>query len=716
MRNGCETVQQIPQHSTATDLEDKFTMANRLAKEKSPYLLQHAHNPVDWYPWSEEAFSRAAAENKPIFLSIGYSTCHWCHVMERESFEDQEVARLLNDTFICIKVDREERPDIDNIYMTVCTMMTGSGGWPLTIIMTPDKKPFFAGTYFARQTRHGRLGMLDMIPRLGEIWRTRHDEVLQSTDKILAILQQQNKSSPGSDLDREILQHAFTELAGRYDSLNAGFSGAPKFPTPHNISFLLRYWKNTGQDQALTMAEQTLSAMRLGGIFDHVGFGFHRYATDEKWLLPHFEKMLYDQALLAIAYLEAYQVTNNSLYRQTADEIFTYVLRDLLSPENGFYSAEDADSEGVEGKFYVWTIKELQSALAPDDADFMQRLYNIKPEGNFHDEASNTLTGGNIFHLTKSLTAFAAESGEKPEKFLARHERLRQKLFARREERIHPHKDDKILTDWNGLMIAALALGARILDNKTYLKCAESAARFILTDMRHGAKFLHRYRDGESAVDGMLCDYAYVVWGLLELYAANFDAEILAEAIFWNQRLLELFWDDQNGGFFLTPQDGESLLVRPKEIYDGALPSGNSIALHNLLRLERITADTSLGEKARLLVRAFSRTLQDTPSGYTQFLAGLSFALSPTTEVVIVGNPQVTDTQEMLSVLQKEFSPQIVTLVKDPDHDPERLVSLAPFTADHIKIGNRATAYVCHNYSCQAPTTDAKQLAALLLK
>jgi uncharacterized protein YyaL (SSP411 family) len=630
-------------------------MSNRLAKEKSPYLLQHAQNPVNWYPWSDEAFTRATREEKPIFLSIGYSTCHWCHVMERESFEDEEVARLLNDTFVCIKVDREERPDIDNIYMTVCTMMTGSGGWPLTIIMTPDKKPFFAGTYFAKNTGYGRMGLLDMIPRLKDIWQNRRDEVMQSTEKILAVLFEQNRSGPGDDFDKKIFQHAFDELLNRYDSVNGGFSKAPKFPTPHIINFLLRYWKSTGDEQPLSLVEHTLTKMRLGGIFDHIGFGFHRYSTDEKWLLPHFEKMLYDQALSAIAYLEGYQATGNPLFRQTADEIFTYVLRDMTAPEGGFYSAEDADSEGIEGKFYLWSSKELQEVLSPEEFELVYRTFNITDIGNFHDEATGAQTGANIFHLTEPITAENTKLIHGSGAFVDVHDRIRKKLFDHRESRIHPHKDDKILTDWNGLMIGALSLGSRILDNKTYLEAAKKCAYFIMSTLRDNQMLLHRYRDGESAVDGMLCDYAYVTWGLLELYAADFDTGILEEAIWINDRMLEIFWDDKDGGFFLTPKDGETLLIRPKEIYDGALPSGNSVALNNLLRLENLTANPDLGVKARLLIKAFSKTIRDVPSGYTQFLAGSCFMFSETSKVVVVGDPNAQDTREMVSIIQKSF-------------------------------------------------------------
>jgi len=690
-------------------------MPNRLAKEKSPYLLQHANNPVDWYPWTDEAFARAAAEDKPVFLSIGYSTCHWCHVMEHESFEDEEVADLLNTTFICIKVDREERPDIDALYMTLCSMMTGGGGWPLTIIMTPDRKPFFAGTYFAKHTSFGRIGMLDMIVRLREIWQNRRDEVEKSADNILDLLQQQNRSLPGTDLDKKILHAAFEELSRRYDSSNGGFSRAPKFPTPHIVTFLLRYWELTGNDQVLAMVENTLTAMRLGGIYDHVGFGFHRYSTDEKWLLPHFEKMLYDQALLAVTYAEAYQVTGTALFKQTAQEIFSYVLRDMTAPEGGFYSAEDADSEGIEGKFYVWSIKELQQELAPQELERIQDLYNVRTEGNFHEEATGVQSGANIFHLSAPLPGMldnSATNMDTGDGLSA----IRKKLFRVREKRVHPFKDDKILADWNGLMIGALAIGAKIFRNRHYLEAAKKAADFILTAMRQrDGRLLHRYRDGESAITGMLCDYAFLVWGLLKLYAAGLDPDILQEAKLLNDRMLDLFWDEKEGGFFLTPSDGESLLVRTKEIYDGALPSGNSIALSNLLRLERLTANPELGRRAKLLVHAFSETLRETPSAYTQFLAGLYLALSPATEIVVVGDIQANDTREMLAIIRKKFSPGITVLLKDSSVPTDNLAVLAPFTAHYTALDGKATAYVCRDHSCDSPTNDLERLKKILM-
>ena len=690
-------------------------MPNRLAKEKSPYPLQHAQNPVDWYPWSEAAFARASKEDKPIFLSIGYSTCHWCHVMERESFEDGQVAELLNDTFVCIKVDREERPDIDSIYMTVCSMMTGSGGWPLTIVMTPDRKPFFAGTYFAKHTVQGRIGMLEMIPRLQDIWQNRRAEVLQSTEKIIEILQQQNRTEPEGDLEEQILHDAFSELTNRYDTIHGGFSKSPKFPTPHTINFLLRYWKMTGDEQAMAMAENTLIAMRLGGIYDHIGFGFHRYSTDEKWLLPHFEKMLYDQALLALAYLEGYQATGNPLFNQTAQEIFTYVLRDMTASEGGFYSAEDADSEGVEGKFYVWNFKDLKKTLSPEQFDHIRTAFNVISEGNFHDEATGKKDGANIFYLTKPMSGIGTDSTKGSVDIKIAHELIREKLFDIREKRIHPHKDDKILTDWNGLMIGALALGARVLGSREYLKAAADCAGFILTTMRdNDKKLLHRYRDGESAVNGLLNDYAFLVWGLLELYEADFDPHILQEAVSLNELMLDLFWDEDEGGFFLTPEDGEALLIRPKEIYDGALPSGNSIAMSNLLRLERMTANKNLSSKSQLAIQAFSGALKEVPSGYTQFMASLYFSLSASTEIVIVGDPQAKDTREMLSIIGSTFSPTTITLVKDSTSDNNILSELAPYTASYTSKNGKATAYVCRNYSCESPTSDPDDLRKFL--
>jgi uncharacterized protein YyaL (SSP411 family) len=603
---------------------------NRLIKEKSPYLLQHAHNPVDWYPWGDEAFKRAEEEDKPIFLSIGYSTCHWCHVMEKESFEDSEVAKLMNDTFISIKVDREERPDLDNFYMTVCQILTGSGGWPLNILMTPDKKPFFAATYIPKESHFGRTGLMKLIPRIRAIWAERRSEVLNSTAKIIEALKGMEKGCAGADIDSAVLKKAYQELATRFDKEYGGFSDAPKFPTPHNFLFLLRYWRRFKEHAALEMVEKTLKAMRRGGIFDQVGWGFHRYSTDKEWLVPHFEKMLYDQALLAMAYLETFQATGNENYGSTAREIFAYVMRDMTSPEGGFYSAEDADSEGVEGKFYLWKEEEIRQILEKKDADLIIRVFNVERMGNFKEETTGKKTGANILHLKKPLSQIASELRMPIKNLENRIVSARERLFEAREKRIHPHKDDKVLTDWNGLMIAALAPGAKALGEPTYAEAARSAADFILQHMHTpDGRLLHRYRDGEAGIMAHLNDYAFFVWGLIDLYEATSEARYLKTALDLNADMLAHFWDEHGDGLFFTPEDGERFIVRKKEIYDGALPSGNSVAIQNLLRLGRLTGDTSLDEKAAKIVKAFSGHVVQFPSGYTQFLVSADLGMGP---------------------------------------------------------------------------------------
>jgi len=688
---------------------------NLLMQEKSPYLLQHAKNPVDWYPWGDAAFEKARSENKPVFLSIGYSTCHWCHVMAHESFEDLEVARLLNDAFISIKVDREERPDLDNIYMRVCQMLTGSGGWPLSILMTPEKKPFFAGTYIPRENSYGRMGMLDLIPRVKELWEKKHSEVLDSAGKFAAELQKTEDSAGGNDLSREILQMAFEELSQRFDENSGGFSRAPKFPTPHNLYFLLRYWHQSNDKQALHMVEKTLQEMRQGGVYDHIGFGFHRYATDPEWLVPHFEKMLYDQALLAMAYTEAYQATGKKIYAQTVHEILSYVLRDMTSFAGGFYSGEDADSEGKEGKFYVWTEDELRAALRPDEADLIIRLFTVSREGNFHDEATGQNTGANIFHLTGSFCESAHGLKMTEHDLYIRFETVREKLFAIRGQRIHPHKDDKMLTDWNGLMIAALARAAQVFNTPAYADAAKKAASFILNNLHTpDGRLLHRYRDGEAKVAGMADDYAFFIWGLLELYETTFEAEHLITALALQHEMIEHFWDAQAGGFYFTADDAEKLLVRQKEIYDGAVPSGNSIAMLNLLRLARMTGQSTFEDKALGIARAFAESVNRVPSAYTQLLTAVSFARSPSHEIVIAGDPQAEDTKEMIAALRRAFIPNKVVMLRPADKRSAAITAIAPYTREHTAIDGRATAYVCRNYACNLPTTSVDKMLELL--
>jgi len=688
---------------------------NRLIFEKSPYLLQHEDNPVDWYPWGPEAFEKARREDKPIFLSIGYSTCHWCHVMEHESFEDPEVARLMNEVFVSVKVDREERPDLDNIYMTVSQMMTGSGGWPLTIIMTPDKKAFFAGTYFPKESHSGRIGMLDLIPRIKEIWMTRREEVVKSANQITAALEQVSKYAPGEELGEPTLKSAYEQLAQRFDEQYGGFGNAPKFPTPHTLLFLLRYWKRTGEEKSLRMVEKTLQTMRNGGIYDHIGFGFHRYSTDQLWLVPHFEKMLYDQALLAMAYTETYQATGKGEYAQTAREIFTYVLRDMRAPTGGYYSGEDAESEGEEGKFNLWTEEEIRQVLPAEEADLIIRVFNVAKEGNFHEEATGKRRGRNILYLKGSLGEIAADLKTSERDMRKRLEDARGRLFAAREKRIHPHKDDKILVDWNGLMIAALAKGARVLDEPQYAAAAKEALDFILKNMRNpDGRLLHRYRDGEAALPAYVDDYAFLIWGMLELYETTFEVVYLQSALNLNDDLLKHFWDDQAGGFYFTADNAEKLLVRQKDIYDGAIPSGNSVAALNLLRLGRITANTNFEEKALKIGRAFSMAVKQSPSAYTQLMVAVDLAVGPSYEVVIVGNSGAEDTKSMVRALRTHFVPNKIVLLRPSEKESPDIIRLAEYTKYQSSIDGKATAYVCLNYTCKLPTADPGKMLELL--
>ncbi|MHA2037746.1 MAG: thioredoxin domain-containing protein [Promethearchaeota archaeon] len=682
-----------------------MTVKNHLLNEKSPYLLQHANNPVDWYPWGEEAFNNAKVEDKPIFLSIGYSTCHWCHVMAHESFEDDEVAELMNETFISIKVDREERPDIDKIYMTVCQMMTGSGGWPLTIIMTPDKKPFFAGTYFPKTTRFGRIGLIDLINRIKILWDSQRNDLLNSANQITFNLKKIDQESPGEKFNEYTLRRAYEMLLKQYDKTNGGFGSRPKFPTPHNLIFLLRYWKRTGDKKALEMVENTLKAMRKGGIYDHIAFGFHRYSTDSSWLVPHFEKMLYDQALIAIAYIEAYQATKNIEYKRTAQEIFSYVIRDMTSPEGGFYSAEDADSEGEEGKFYVWTEQELKKILDNEEYRIIKAVFNIEEHGNYLEEATGKKIGKNILHLKIGIEE------EVQEKINT----IRIKIFNEREKRIRPLKDDKILTDWNGLMIAALAKGAVAFQDEIYLNTAIKAVNFILSNLYSSSDhLLHRYKDGTSEINGYLTDYSFLIWGLIELYEATFDIFYLKTAIELHQRQLEKFWDNNIGGFYFTAKDSEELLTRQKEIYDGAIPSGNSIATLNLLRLSYLTGDHELEEKADILNRVFSEKIKSNPLGHTQFLVAIDLAIGPTYSLVIGGDTNAEDTKMMLKAINNSFIPNKVLILRKTEQESPEIDTFSNFVQFFDNLEGKATAYVCINKTCKPPTHEVNKMLEFL--
>ncbi|MFB6272136.1 MAG: thioredoxin domain-containing protein [Salinibacter sp.] len=691
-------------------------MPNRLAEEQSPYLRQHKDNPVDWYPWGEPAFEKARREDKPIFLSIGYSTCHWCHVMERESFEDEDVAEVLNDGFVAIKVDREERPDVDSIYMDVCQMMRGQGGWPLTVLLTPDRKPFFAATYLPKEGRFQQMGLMDLLPRIQTLWQNDRDKLLDDAEEVTDLLlrateEQEQGDAPGPQL----LNEAFRQLSRQFDQTHGGFGSAPKFPAPHNLLFLLRHGHRSGEDRALELVTTTLDEMRLGGLFDQVGYGFHRYSTDQRWLLPHFEKMLYDQAMHVLAYTEAYQATGADRYERTAREVLTYVLRDLQAPEGGFYSAEDADSlneegEMEEGAFYVWSTDEVRDRLDADLAELVIDVYNMAPEGNYQEESSGERTGKNVFHLDRSLAEEAEGRGMDEATLRERLDTARTTLFEARSERPRPGLDDKVLTDWNGLMVAALATAGRVFDDAEYTATARRTGHFLL-DTMHDAdgRLLHRYREGEAGIRATLDDYAFLTWGLLELYETTYDPAWLRAARVHMTACLDRFWDADRGGFYMTPEDGEELIVRPKEASDGAMPSGNSVQLMNLLRLARFTGETAFEERAADLSRWAGSSARSRPTGFTALLSGLHWALGTPREVVVAGEQEAEDTQALIQVLRDTYAPTTVTLHRPPGEGPD-IAKLSPFTAEQTPINGQAAAYVCRDFQCEAPTTDPQHL------
>ena len=701
--------------SDSGDSSPTATKKNRLASEKSPYLLQHADNPVDWYPWGDEAFEKARKEDKPIFLSIGYATCHWCHVMEHESFEDPIVAALMNEVFVNIKVDREERPDIDQVYMTVCQMLTGSGGWPLTIIMTPDKEPFFAGTYFPRESRYGRMGMIDLVPKVQTIWTSERAKLLESAEQITTRLTSASQPRESGAADPNLPDRAYRELVGRYDATHGGFGSAPKFPSPHNLILLARYSAMRDQPQALRMVDHTLHEMRRGGIFDQIGFGFHRYSTDTEWLVPHFEKMLYDQAMLVLASTEASLAGGSTDHRRTVNEVVTYVLRDMTSPEGGFYSAEDADSEGEEGTFYLWTVDQLATTLGKKDSVFAASVWNATPDGNFAEEVSGETMGTNILHRDDDDTAIAERMELKPGAFNTQLESARSRLFDDREDRIHPLKDDKVLADWNGLMAAALAKSGRVFSEPSYIDAARKSVTFVLGFMRDkNGRLHHRWREGELTVPAFLDDHVFMIFANLELYDATLEAEYLEQALELQATTDTLFWDKENGGYFFSPTDGEELLVRQKEIYDGAIPSGNSVAAMNLLRLARLTGRTDLADRADTIFKVFAADSARGASAHSHLADAMLFASSPSLEIVIAGNAGADDTEALLTELRSHYLPQVVTLLVPPGTEGTEIRKLAPFTEHHAPIDGKAAAYVCRDYACKMPTADPSELKKLL--
>ena len=678
---------------------------NHLQTEKSPYLLQHTDNPVEWYPWAEPAFQRARAENRLIFLSIGYSTCHWCHVMAHECFEDGDVAALLNDNYIAIKVDREERPDIDQVYMEVCQRLTGSGGWPLTIIMTPDARPFYAATYIPKHGRQGRPGLMDLLPWISAKWHESPEFLHNAAREIVAEMQQRHAAATTEPVGLALHLAAERALKKSYDKHFGGFGQAPKFPRPHDLTFLLHRARLTGHDNCLEMVEQTLRHMRYGGIYDQLGFGFHRYATDRKWLVPHFEKMLYDQAGLVHAYLYAWRATGNPLYEKTARELLTYLLRDLCSPEGAFYSAEDADSEGGEGIFYLWKMENI-CALLGDRAQAFCQAYNVMERGNYRDEATGELTGANILHLSPR------EHARQGQDILFAEERAL--LLRERTKRIRPHLDDKIITAWNGMAISALAEAGRLLAEEGFVASAAKAAGFVLGEMRDDrGRLLRRYRDGDAAISAFSEDYAFLARGLLDLYNADFNVQWLEQATSLAGSLAELFQDPQTGRLYDTPVDGEDLLVRPAGTFDGAMPAASSAALEVYARLYLLTGDDHWRTVADLLLNSLSGNIFRYPAGYTQALQSTNWLLRPTREIVIVGHAGDATTEQMLAAVRRSVLVQTVVLFK-PERNPDEISKLAAYTSDMATVNGQASAYVCQEFSCMAPVTTVDELSLIL--
>jgi uncharacterized protein YyaL (SSP411 family) len=704
---------------------------NRLGAEQSPYLLQHAHNPVDWYPWGEEAFGRARAEDKPIFLSVGYSTCHWCHVMERESFERAEIAAVLNTHFVSIKVDREERPDVDRVYMTFVQATTGSGGWPMSVWLTPGLAPFYGGTYYPPTAQWGRPGFREVLLEIARAWREDRGNVLDSATRITGRLQEWagagRSSKPGMLPGADALAATVRQFRGSFDERRGGFGDQPKFPRPSELLFLLREHARTGDVAARDMVLTTLGAMALGGMRDHIGGGFHRYSVDGYWRVPHFEKMLYDQAQLVLAYLEAAQVSGDSFYAQVAEDTLQYVARDLTDDSGGFYSAEDADSvppelvgdananqHKSEGAFYIWRLDEIREALG-DDARVFELGYGVLPDGNAPFDPQSEFTGKNLLYTARGISEIAKEMGTEPQPVADALMRARRKLFELRQERPRPHLDDKVLTGWNGLMIAAFARAARVLSGRAsrHLDCARRAATFLKQRMWDANRrvLLRRYRAGQAAIDGYAEDYAYLILGLLELFAASGDAEWLEWAIDLQRRQDELFWDETSGGWFSTTGRDPSVLVRMKEDYDGAEPSASSVGLWNLLSLAHLTGDESYQSRADAVLGAFGTRLLTHGRTLPMMAAALSTAMAPPEQIVVVVGDGSDDTAALWSAANRRYRPFTQMVRVEPGDQQERLARLMPWAASMTPQNGKSAAYVCRNFSCEAPTTDPESLA-----
>ncbi|MBN1447977.1 MAG: thioredoxin domain-containing protein [Bacteroidetes bacterium] len=677
---------------------------NRLVFTSSPYLLQHARNPVDWHPWGEEAFAKARAEDKPVFLSIGYSTCHWCHVMEHESFENEDVAAFLNEHYVSIKVDREERPDVDHIYMTVCQAMTGSGGWPLSVFLTPEKKPFFAGMYFPPDDRFGRPGFIRVLQALHNAWTGDRQKVLGIGEELQEKLAESMQSRPG-ELPDDLLAQAVKSFKSNYDEVFGGFGSAPKFPMGHTLSFLLRRATAEGDAELLRMVEHTLMRMYRGGMWDHLGGGFCRYSVDRKWLVPHFEKMLYDNALLLMAYTDAFQTTGTEAYRRIAMEIVDYIRRDMTDATGLFFSAENADSEGVEGKFYVFTRKEFADIVG-EHADMLAEYFGVEEAGNFEH-------GQNILHIAVDPQEWAQRQGLDLTDALERVADAKQKLFAARAQRIHPSLDDKSLASWNGLMIAALARAGSAFGDESVTRMAQRAADAILERMlTKDGTLLHRIRGGDAGIPGFLEDYAFLTWGLIDLYQATFDVRYLTHAVSLTEEMLSRFSAQDHGALFFTADDAEELIVRTVESHDGALPSGNSAAAYNLVRLARMTGRSEWEERAQDIMRAFAAQLERYAAGSTVMLTALDFAKEDGQEIVLAGRDTAA-VSSLAAEVRRRWLPRSVLLFH-PDGDAEEIRRLVPFIEHNAAVDGKPAAWVCRNFACEMPVHGAEELGARL--
>jgi uncharacterized protein YyaL (SSP411 family) len=703
------------------------TYTNRLVHEKSPYLQLHAHNPVDWYPWGPEAFERARREGKPIFLSIGYSTCHWCHVMEAETFSDPALAELLNRSVVSIKVDREERPDLDRVYQSYVLWSYGGGGWPLNVFLTPDLKPFSGSVYLPPDDRDGRQGFRSWLLQIGAAWASDRGRLIEAANKGKQMIELQigGAARPASDAIARALDQTYRDISNSFDESAGGFGPAPKFPRPVILNFLLRHHARTRTKRALDMAVQTLGAMATGGIHDHLGGGFHRYATDRQWLVPHFEKMLYDQAQLAIAYTEAYQATRNVALAAVARDILDYVLRDMRAPEGGFYSAEDADSPpqagvpgAAEGAFYVWTVDQIRDAAGPAAADLVAFHYGLVPAGNVPagQDAQGALSGRNVLNVRRTVAETAAKFRKSESETRAMLLEARQRLAAARSTRPRPPRDDKVLVAWNGMMLSAFARAAQVLDEPEYLDAAGRAAEFIESRMYdpRSRTLERRYRDGDASIDAMLEDYVFLIQGLLDLFEASFDVKWLAWAIELQEVQDKRFWDAGGGAYFSTTAEAPDVIVRVKEDYDGAEPSPNSVAAMNLLRLWQMTDRREWRDRTNAIFRAQASQLTRAGANLPQLAVALDFSLSKPKQIVIAGAPGASDTRAMLKLVHDRFIPNKILLLADGGEGQARLARWLPFLKTMDRRDGKATAYICEDYACKLPTADLRTAARLL--